>query len=66
MIHIKACTVYRLGKKEYTKTVQLLKGGPMIEAELTMIMENSELPAEISPILQGGFEITTYKFGVEF
>ena len=66
MIEIKSCTAYRIGTKEYTKIVQVLTGGKMIEAELTMIMENSELPAEINPIIMNGFEITTYKGGFEF
>ena len=66
MIEIKSCTAYRVEKKEYTKIVQILTGGAMIEAELTMIMETSELPAEINPNIINGFEITTYKDGFEY
>ena len=66
MIRIKSCTICRLGKKEYIKTIQILTGREMFEEELLLIIETSELPAEINPCTKDGLEITTYRGGFEY
>ena len=66
MIRIKSCTICRIGKKKYIKTIQILTGREMFEEELSLIIETSEIAAEINPVTKDGFEITTYRGGVEF
>ena len=62
MIEIHICKTQRIGTKEYTETRQTITSGPLFEAELNMVMADSDLPAELSQI-EDGWHVVTFKDG---